>query len=321
MANCRSGSHFANMHSQFLSSLPSDLPVIAATVLSPDGRLLLTIETTTDGTNPPTPHLVYRMSFRGKLLIEPSALRLDLVMSAGSDSSYSPYAYGTSDLNYYGSFFNAPGYGRLWQPYFIDAGWDPFMNGAWAFNPGYGYGWVSGYLWGWTPYHYGSWVFLPSRGWAWQPGGSWAGWSTPRVLNAPAHFLIPQPPANSGQGILTVNRGPIPTPLGRSFNKLEIPNNSAGLGIPRGSIKSLGRLSRSVQQEGFATTKLHTAQIGGSSWWRGGYAKPNFTGGSRARRRTQRFRGGIYGAFRWRSFRGWPQIARNKLLPKVVRGP
>jgi alpha-glucosidase len=52
--------------------------VNAATVSSPDGRLVLTIETTTEGTNPPTPHLVYQLSFQGKLLIEPSALRLDL---------------------------------------------------------------------------------------------------------------------------------------------------------------------------------------------------------------------------------------------------
>jgi alpha-glucosidase len=52
--------------------------VNAATVSSPDGRLILTIETTTEGTNPPTPHLVYQLSFRGKLLVEPSALRLDL---------------------------------------------------------------------------------------------------------------------------------------------------------------------------------------------------------------------------------------------------
>ncbi len=52
--------------------------VNAATVSSPDGRLILTIETTTEGTNPPTPHLVYQLAFRGKLLIEPSALRLEL---------------------------------------------------------------------------------------------------------------------------------------------------------------------------------------------------------------------------------------------------
>src|SRR5258708_17098922 len=53
-------------------------PVNAATVCSHDGRLILTIETTTEGTNPPTPHLVYQVSFRGKVLVEPSALRLDL---------------------------------------------------------------------------------------------------------------------------------------------------------------------------------------------------------------------------------------------------
>src|SRR6266481_4622090 len=53
-------------------------PANAVTVSSPDGRLVLTIDTTTDGANPPTAHLVYQLSFRGKLLVEPSALRLDL---------------------------------------------------------------------------------------------------------------------------------------------------------------------------------------------------------------------------------------------------
>src|SRR5258708_35921266 len=53
-------------------------PVNAATMSSPDGQIILTIETTTDESNPPTPHLVYQVSFRGKVLVEPSALRLDL---------------------------------------------------------------------------------------------------------------------------------------------------------------------------------------------------------------------------------------------------
>ena len=103
--------------------------------------------------------------------------------ASNSYSSYSPYAYGTNDLNYYGSFSNVPGYGNVWQPYFAGAGWDPFMNGAWAFTPGFGYGWVSGYPWGWTPYHYGSWVYLPTSGWGWLPGGTWTGWSTPRIVH------------------------------------------------------------------------------------------------------------------------------------------
>src|SRR5579863_1443582 len=112
-----------------------------------------------------------------------------------SYSSYSPYAYGTSDLNYYGNFFSLPGYGMLWQPYFVGAGWDPFMNGAWAFGPGFGYGWVSSYPWGWTPYHYGSWAFISPYGWVWEPGGAWMGGNTlPVFVNAPVTFIPPRTP-------------------------------------------------------------------------------------------------------------------------------
>jgi hypothetical protein len=189
--------------------------------------------------------------------------------ASNSYSNYSPYAYGTSDLNYYGNFSNVPGYGMLWQPYFAGAGWDPFMNGAWAFSPGFGYGWVSGYPWGWTPYHYGSWVYLPTNGWAWQPGGSWAGWSAPRVVRPPSNFAAPQPPSTPGHGTVTVNRGPLPIQIGRSFNRLEISKNSAGLGIPRGGINNLSQLSTKVQQQGLATARVHTAPVG-IGWWRSG---------------------------------------------------
>jgi len=191
----------------------------------------------------------------------------DQLYAAKSQSNYSPYAYGNGDLNYYGSFFNAPGYGMLWQPYLVGAGWDPFMYGAWAFNPGFGYGWVSGYPWGWTPYHYGSWIYIPQYGWGWQPGGAWMGWNTfPVVVNAPTTFVPPRTPTLPGQRILAVNRGPLPTVLGRSMGRVEIPNNSAGLGIPRGSIKNLGQLSQTVQQHGFATARIPAA-----SGWQGGY--------------------------------------------------
>jgi hypothetical protein len=191
-----------------------------------------------------------------------------------SYNSYSPYAYGTTDLNYYGNFSTVAGYGMLWQPFFAGAGWDPFMNGAWAFNPGFGYGWVSGYPWGWTPYHYGSWVYVPTYGWGWQPGGSWAGWSAPRIVRPPSNFVPPQPPSNSSPGIVAVNRGPAPVQLGRSSSRMEIPKNSAGLGIPRGGIKNLNQLSSTVQQRGFATATVHTAPVGVASWHGGGYAGP-----------------------------------------------
>ena len=112
--------------------------------------------------------------------------------AAKSYNNYSPYAYGTTDLAYYGNFSSVPGYGMMWQPYFAGTGWDPFMDGAWAFNSGIGFGWVSAYPWGWTPYHYGSWAFIPGYGWGWQPGGSWNTWyAQPRVLNAPKGFTVP----------------------------------------------------------------------------------------------------------------------------------
>jgi hypothetical protein len=192
--------------------------------------------------------------------------------SSKSYASYSPYPYGTSDLNYYGSFFDAPGYGNVWQPYFAGAGWDPFMDGLWAFYPGFGYGWVSSYPWGWTPYHYGSWIFLPSSGWVWQPGGAWVGSTTvPVVSHAPLHFSGPQAPGTPGLRLQTVNHGPLTSQLGKSANHVQIPNNSAGLGIPRGSVANLRDLSHTAQQKGFAVTTLHTGPTGLSAWLNGGY--------------------------------------------------
>ncbi len=181
--------------------------------------------------------------------------------NTSASHAYSPYTYGVADLNYYGNFFSAPGYGTLWQPYFASAGWDPFMNGAWAFNSGTGFGWVSSYPWGWTPYHYGSWVFIPTYGWAWQPGGTWVGLNTiPRIVNPPRQFVAPQPPSG-GIKTVAVNRGPLPVLSGRSANKLVIRNDSAGLGVPRGAIKNPAKVSQSVAQSGSVATRIHAAPI------------------------------------------------------------
>ena len=179
--------------------------------------------------------------------------------SKNSSNSYSPYAYGTADLAYYGNFFNAPGYGMLWQPYFVGTGWDPFMDGAWAFSPGWGFGWVSAYPWGWLPYHYGSLAFVPGYGWAWQPGGAWMPWySQPVIVNAPAGFTPPRAPT-SGTSTVAVNRGPNSVTKGGFFgNKLVIRNNSAGLGVPRGGVENLSRLSERVEQHGSVTQRVGT---------------------------------------------------------------
>lgn len=116
------------------------------------------------------------------------------------------HAYGLQDLNYYGDFFYANGYGYVWQPYgFANSmiGWDPYSNGAWMFYPGMGYSFASAYPWGWLPYHYGSWTFISGAGWAWVPGrysGQWvsSGYQiVPRVTKAPAGWTAATPPASA----------------------------------------------------------------------------------------------------------------------------
>jgi hypothetical protein len=169
----------------------------------------------------------------------------------------SPYTYGVNDLNYYGNFFNAAGYGMMWQPFFAGAGWDPFMDGMWAFYPGMGYGWASAYPWGWLPYHYGSWMFLPSYGWAWQPGGSWMGLTNaPNVVNPPRGFQPPLVPSTPSRSLIAVGRGSTPFAGGGSANQLLIRNNSAGLGIPRGSIRNLSGMSQQAGQRGFVAARI-----------------------------------------------------------------
>ncbi len=113
-------------------------------------------------------------------------------------------AYGLQDLNYYGSFFYASGYGYVWQPYgFANSmmGWSPYSNGAWMFYPGVGYSWASAYPWGWLPFHYGTWSYLKGTGWAWSPGSQYSGqWyannfrSVPTVKRAPAGWTAATPP-------------------------------------------------------------------------------------------------------------------------------
>ena len=197
-----------------------------------------------------------------------------------SYNSYSPYQYGTTDLAYYGNFFNAPGYGMLWQPYFVGAGWDPFMDGAWSFYPGFGFGWVSAYPWGWTPYHYGTWVFLPGYGWAWQPGGAWMPvYNVVAVRNAPAGFAAPKAPAG-GSGTVFVGRSSVATTAG---SKMVIRNNSAGLGVPRGQFENMAKLSQKVESKGTVTQRV-SAPI----------SSPGFgsTGGRSSGARTSGMRGG-----------------------------
>ncbi len=134
-------------------------------------------------------------------------------LQMASNKSYgSPYAYGYSDLNRYGSFFNLPGYGMVWQPIGMSMAWDPYSNGYWSMYPGYGYMWVSGYPWGWMPYRYGNWAFASGAGWVWVPGG-WNQWNTGiNVYNAPTTWRAPVVPATGSGGTVIVGH-PLPPPM------------------------------------------------------------------------------------------------------------
>jgi len=135
-------------------------------------------------------------------------------------NGFSPaYSYGLADLAYYGNYFNAPGWGWLWRPYYTGALWNPFMDGSWMWYPQFGYMWVSPYPWGWMPYRYGAWNFIPGYGWCWMPGTTWNTWVPVTAVNRPPVNWVPVhpptgPPQPGTPGIVAVGRtaGPVYPP-------------------------------------------------------------------------------------------------------------
>lgn len=106
--------------------------------------------------------------------------------------------------------------GNWWYPSIAMAGWNPFMNGMWFFDPAMGYVWDSFYPWGWDPFHFGMWWDSP-LGWAWSPFGGdlfagapmfWGngvlgpGWMAPPMPPPP-----PAPTPHHQIGILAIRSG------------------------------------------------------------------------------------------------------------------
>jgi hypothetical protein len=178
----------------------------------------------------------------------------------GSYNDY-PVGYGVSDMNYYGSYSNVAGYGTLWQPYFASAAWNPYMDGAWVYYPGFGYTFVSAYPWGWTPYYYGNWVNVPGYGWGWQPGGFTSWNPNPRVTNPPNRTVAPVPPTR-GTGTVMIGRG-FAGGGGIPSRHVLVEPGSVSYGVPR-AVGDLNKVSRQVQQNGFAT--IRTTPPGRSGW-------------------------------------------------------
>jgi hypothetical protein len=184
------------------------------------------------------------------------------------NNSTSPYGYGLSDLNYYGSFNNFPGYGMLWQPFFTGAGWNPYMDGAWSWYPGTGYMWASAYPWGWMPYHYGNWVFAPGLGWGWQPGG-WSTWNGGlHYVGAAATFHAPVAPTGTVRTVAVGRGGSVAT---QPLLPGTLTSNSGGLGIARGSLDNLHHLNTQVAKTG--SVAVHPApQFAATSSRYGGWS-------------------------------------------------
>jgi hypothetical protein len=180
---------------------------------------------------------------------------------ANATFANSPYTYGTNDLNYYGSFTSGCGV-SMWRPYFTSASWDPFGSGAWAYYPSAGYSWVSPYPWGWTPYHYGSWSFCQGVGWGWQPGGAWTGLANNSLVNPSGNLLNrPQPPTHrpavAESTLVGVNLKSMPASTLGDHDTFVFRKDSAGMGVPRGSLGKLNSFSNQAVQHGMATTPIY----------------------------------------------------------------
>ena len=170
------------------------------------------------------------------------------------NNNNSPYGYGLADLNYYGAYTSVPGYGMMWQPYFAGVGWDPFMDGAWGFYPGYGYMFASAYPWGWLPYRYGTWAFVPGFGWGWQPG-MWTSFVTvPRYIPTTATHVTTLTPPGAGT-VRTVTVGRVGTVSPVMSRNVRLSAGSAGMGIPRGSVDNLNHLNHQVVKSGYVEVR------------------------------------------------------------------
>jgi len=183
-------------------------------------------------------------------------------------------AYGSGDLNYYGSFVNMPGCGSMWRPYFASAAWSPYDNGMWAYYPSVGYSWVSPYPWGWLPFHSGNWINCGAAGWGWQPGGNFVGLQNVayggsngvptgaglRSNGLPTGPVAPRPGAPT---MIPVNTRPASVSSVSAPGTFTFRKDSAGLGVPR-DFGELRHMSSDVAHHGMANTEIERTVIGPS---------------------------------------------------------
>src|SRR5271166_1716371 len=88
---------------------------------------------------------------------------------AESSNYVSPDMTGAADLDEYGQWHYAAGYGPVWAPAGVAPGWAPYRFGHWVWVAPWGWTWVEDEPWGFAPFHYGRWAFVESS-WCWVPG-------------------------------------------------------------------------------------------------------------------------------------------------------
>jgi len=76
---------------------------------------------------------------------------------------------GYEDLDSNGTWRTDPGYGNVWVPNRVPAGWTPYQEGHWAWVDPWGWTWVDDAPWGFAVSHYGRWANLRGT-WGWVPG-------------------------------------------------------------------------------------------------------------------------------------------------------
>ncbi len=211
---------------------------------------------------------------------------------ASANTYYAPvnygYSYGYNDLSMYGSYIYVAGYGQIWRPAYYGVTWNPWMDGAWVWYPGFGYVWVSAYPWGWLPYRYGTWVFVPAYGWCWNPGGHrWQQWvSHPVAVNPPHSFQPPHVPSGGGGrgnpggggGVVIVGRGPI---TGRGPARVYT-NDGGGIGRendPRFARHDAGPPSRGGQGGNAFIGGRDGGRSSGGATSGSPHGRPQWTGG------------------------------------------
>jgi hypothetical protein len=83
------------------------------------------------------------------------------------------FSFFYENLSPYGEWVDVDGYGYCFHPAMVDADWQPYTDGYWAYTDA-GWTWVSYEDFGDITYHYGRWARVADFGWVWRPDTEWA---------------------------------------------------------------------------------------------------------------------------------------------------